>query len=430
MPRLQFDRRELRLTFCTNVLPGTDAAAILANLDRVLPAVRSQALRDLGDPPLGLGLWIPSAAAFALDGDPARAAEFGQALAARRLEPFTLNGFPFGDFHTDRVKEQVYLPTWAQPERLHYTLALGRLLASWLAAGEVGSISTLPLGFKPVDGGTSFLAACANQLLQLVAQWDRLWSETGRQLVLGLEPEPACVLETTSELITFYEQQLLSPAAVRALARLGVNAARAEDVVRAHLGVCFDACHQAVEFEAMEPALDRLDRAGIPLAKLQVSSALDVEAPGDDPDRLERLARFAEPRYLHQVGRQVHAADRSAAAAIATDLGELLARGGPDAAWRAAARWRVHFHVPIHRAEVSGLGTTQAELVRCLRHVLRHDLTRHIEVETYTWGVLPEERIDDAALCAGLAEELVWTRRQIAELQRERANRVRPAYPA
>ncbi len=423
MPRIDHCGRELRLTFCTNVLPGTDVAAILGNLDRIVPAVRAQTLGDAAGSPFGLGLWIPASAAFELDCDRGRARAFGEALTQRGLEPFTLNGFPFGDFHQARVKEQVYRPTWADPERLRYTLALGRLLAAWVGSDETGSISTLPLGYKPWGEAPDFKEACARQLLELAAEWDRLWRQTGRHLVLGLEPEPACTLETTAEAIDFFQRYLLSAAAMRTLHSFGVGYARAEDVVRGHLGLCFDACHQAVEFEAMEESLDHIDRAGITIAKLQISSALDIERPGASSELLATLARFAEPRYLHQVGRPPRDASSgsraaptaSGAAVIATDLETLLAR--PDSAWLAADRWRVHFHVPIHRATVSGLGTTQAELLRCLRHVLAHDRTRHLEVETYTWGVLPQEQLDEPALCAGLAAELRWVRERIDDVR-------------
>jgi sugar phosphate isomerase/epimerase len=355
---------------------------------------------------MGLGLWIPAAAAAELEATPEAAAAFGQELRSRGLEVFTLNGFPFGDFHRDRVKEQVFLPAWDDPRRLDYTLRLGRLLASWLDETDEGSISTLACGFERLHSRGDFTAACARQLLTLAAAWHQVEMETGRRLTLGLEPEPGSTLETTAEVVAFFERELLGETARSYLAASGLAASQVERVVRRHLGVCYDACHQAVEFEDAAVALGELESAGIAIAKLQVTSALEVEAPGRDPKRLALLERFAEPRYLHQVTRRGFTG-----VDMFEDLGLLLASG--DSTWLEAERWRIHFHVPVHRETVSGFETTRGELQAALDTILARDMTRHLEVETYTWGVLPDEVRAGEDLSHQLAEELIWTRRQL-----------------
>jgi len=406
MPRLVRDGRELRLTFCTNAFPAESADGIVAGLDAVVPAWRA----EFGDDPLGLGLWIPAAVARALDRDEAARDAFTGELASRGLEVFTLNGFPFGDFHSERGKENVFRPAWDDPARMEYTLDLGRLLAGWVEAGETGSISTLACGLRRLHKPRDFPARCARHLLTVAAAWHRLEAETGRHLVLGLEPEPGSWVETTPELIAYFQEHLLSRDAASTLRDLGVEEGEEDAVVRRHLGVCYDLCHQAVEWESMQRSFDLLRHEGIAIAKLQITNALEVAEPGADDATLDTLARFAEPRYLHQVSRhdggEVHLAD---------DLGDLLSELDPP--WLAADAWRIHFHVPIHRETVSGLGTTRAEMLAGLRRVLRDDLTRHLEVETYTWGVLPEEARAADLLGEGIARELAFARDVIGEVQ-------------
>ncbi len=391
--------REFRLTFCTNVLPDTEPDAIVRRLQEVAPASASASL--------GFGLWLSASTAHALQQGTA-AADFHARLAAAGYHVFTLNGFPYGDFHQDVVKEAVFRPTWAEPERLAYTLALGELLAGWMPAGETGSISTLAGGYKRLDTKASFSPRCGGALVKLALAWREVEDRTGVRLVLGLEPEPRCTLETTSEVVDFFETHVLGPAGRMVGQASGVSGTQLEELVRRHVGVCYDACHQAVEFEEPVAALDRLKRHGICLAKLQITNALEVRQPYLSDTR-ERLQAFAEPRYLHQVSRQTeHGVD------LCDDLSVVLAHDDPD--WWDADLWRIHFHVPVHRDEVSQFHTTRDDLVACMRKVLHDDLTRHLEVETYTWGVLPGEAED---LAAGLAAEMEWTERTLTDLANE-----------
>lgn len=391
------------------MLPATSADAILDALKIVVPALRREGSEPCRKTRLGVGLWIPASVARRLDSDAGRARAFAQELRSFDLEVFTLNGFPFGDFHGERVKENVFVPSWADPARLEYTLGLGRLLAAWLPEGEHGSISTVAAGFKRLHRTPGFARACAGALLELAWAWHRMEQETGRRLVLGLEPEPGSTLETTAEVVRFFEDHLLHRPARDVLRRRGLEATRIESVVRRHVGVCYDACHQAVMFEHAAEALGRLEAAGIEIAKLQVTNALEVPRPGADEERLGRLAQFAEPRYLHQVTRP-----EGGGAAYQEDLEGLLARPGPE--WLAAERWRIHFHVPVHRDEVSGFATTRPELAAALETTVRRNLTSHFEVETYTWGVLPDEVRSRERLGPGLARELAWTCRTLEEI--------------
>jgi hypothetical protein len=344
---------------------------------------------------MAAGLWLSAGAAGTLAND---AAPLTAALAEAGIELLTLNGFPFGDFHRERVKTQVYQPAWDAPVRLSYTLELAHILASCLPAhADCGSISTLPLGYAP-DWDAERHDAALQQLCQLAVGLTRLADDTGRAIRVCLEPEPGCVLETTEQAIQLFCEDL--PAAGR---RQGVP----QTVLANHLGICFDVCHQAVQFEDLGDALRRLAKAEIAIGKVQVSSALELEAPADGTDL---LVPFAEPRYLHQV--RCRRPDGLIAAS--PDLEEALA----DPAFPRDGPWRVHFHLPIqHVPTGSGLAHTASTIDQVLAQLAADPIRLpHLEVETYTWQVLPPARRprDAATLGAGISAELAWLEQRLA----------------
>ncbi len=380
------------LGYCANVHPGADLAALEANVAGPIAAVRR--LRGLDR--MACGLWLPAPIARALAADPGRLLDW---LNAAGLDLITLNGFPQGDFHGERVKEAVYTPAWDSPERLAYTLDLALILAHCLPAGQAeGTISSLPLGWGP-DWTPVRQAPALRHLCHLARRLAERKAQTGRHIRVCLEPEPGCVLETTAQAIALFTQAL--PAAAL---DLGLDPAS----LRAHLGICFDICHQAVMFEDIETALARLATAGVCVGKIQVSSALTVPTP-DRADLDALLTPFAEPRYLHQV-RTLDADGRTLGH---MDLDQALA----DPAFARAKPWRIHYHVPIQQGDLGpGLGTTQAAIGAALDHLAAHPGQRpHLEVETYTWQVLPPKRRPQGAegLVAGLAAELAWLETQM-----------------
>ena len=398
------DGRSTVLTYCTNVHPIEDLAAAREALSRYCGPVR----RRLGAPTLSLGLWLSRRAASALKNSPGELERFRRALEEDHLEVVTLNGFPYGDFHAERVKEEVYRPDWSDARRYEYTSDLAHLLAELLPADfSEGTISTLPLGYAPPSGAER-TRACAESLSRLAADLERLAERTARVVRVCLEPEPDCLVETTRHAIDFFWGPLRS-----AGKRLGVS----DHALGQHLGLCFDACHQAVQFEDPVEAWRSLQDAGIPVGKVQLSCALEVPA-ASPPAAKELLAPFDEVRFLHQVRR------RPASGVIdgRTDLGhalfgrEALARDGD---------WRVHFHVPLHwrPSEAEGLHTTAADLVRLLPAVLENESQPHLEVETYTWGVLPDHLRprDDSTLIQGIAREIEFAEREVTRCGAQRA---------
>ncbi|GBD44883.1 hypothetical protein HRbin40_02375 [bacterium HR40] len=389
------------LTYCTNIHRGETLPEVRAMLAHSLPAIRQ---RVAPGQPFGLGLWLPAAVAEELAA-PATFEAFADLLAELHAYVFTLNGFPYGRFHGTRVKEQVYEPDWSRPERLCYTQRLAELLVRFLPEEGYGSISTVPGTFRPLANEPSRVEAIVFHLRQAAAHLVDLERRTGRVLALAVEPEPACMFETTREFVRFVEDRLLVREGLSAFAQLAdLSRAQAEEALRRHLGICFDVCHAAVAFEDVEESLALLAERAIAVAKLQLSAALVLRPVGRDADEL--LRPFADPVYLHQVvarrpgGEFAHYHDLPEALAA-------LAAGEP------AEEWRIHCHVPIFLEELEGpLATTREVLARLLARHRRSPVSRHLEVETYTFAVLPRS-LQRMAVEEAIARELLWVREQL-----------------
>jgi hypothetical protein len=265
-----------------------------------------------------------------------------------------------------------------------------------------GSVSTVPGTFKPLAAAPGAVEEITRNLIRHAAHLVGIRERTGRTIALALEPEPCCFLETIDETVRFFEQHLFAAAAVRQLVGLtGLAPSDAEAALRRHLGVCYDVCHAAVEFEDPAGSLETLRAAGIEVPKLQLSAALRVAEVG--PESADQLRPFDEPVYLHQVVER-----RGDRLTRHLDLPDALA----TVAESAGAEWRVHFHVPIFLAELKDFSTTQAFLREILALHRRRPISRHLEVETYTWDVLPE-RYRQVDVASAIARELGWVTEQL-----------------
>ena len=388
------------LSYCTNVHPGETVQQIQEALSRhAVPLKR----RLAPDAPLALGLRLGERAIDELSEDESTFLDLVQFLSEHDFFAFTLNVFPQGEFHGPSVKEAVYLPDWTDPSRVRYTVRAARVLARLLPANDdFGTLSTVPLGFRRVTA--EHQALCAQHLIRVSEELERLEDTTGRRILLCLEPEPACVLETVSEVLAFFSDHLLPAAAARPprLSRSG-----AERLLR-HVGVCYDVCHQAVVFDDPAYDLERLEAAGIEVGKIQLSCALELSRPRENPAGLELLRQFDEPRFLHQVV----ALDSRYRRHRFDDLGPFLASAarsdGPD-----FQTVRCHFHVPIHLPATFPLGTTQPALLDVLHRLSGNDRTPHLEVETYTFGLLPRAGPTSASLTDSLEAELRFAQRAL-----------------
>ena len=388
------------LSYCSNIHPGETWQEVSAVLAASLPRVR-EILGHRG--PFAVGLRLSAQAARTLE-QPNQLDAFRHFLRAGDYYVLTINGFPYGAFHGQRVKEQVYRPDWRDDERLDYTNRLARLLAALLAdrAEIEGSVSTVPGAFRSEIASRADETAMAIRVLRHAAELVSIRQRTGVTITLAIEPEPACYIETIDDAIRFFQGHLFDPALVQQVARAEKSALTVDDV-RRHIGLCFDACHMAVEFEEPGQALDRLSAAGIRVCKVQISSALRVDR--GDAQAMRALDAFADGVYLHQV---VERAPGGVTRYI--DLPEAMI--GARASAVDSAEWRVHFHVPIFLGAMHEFGTTQAELVATIAALKRRPICPYLEVETYTWDVLPPEyRTTD--VCTAIARELAWVRAQL-----------------
>jgi sugar phosphate isomerase/epimerase len=386
------------LTYCSNIHPGETWREVQRNLASSLPAVRRHLAHE---GPLGVGLRLSAAAAEALDA-PGELERFRAFLAAGDYYVFTINGFPYGAFHGTRVKEAVYLPDWRDERRLEYSNRLARLLAALLPPGLDGTVSTVPGAFKPALRGPDDVRRMTELLLRHAAELVDLRERTGRTIMLALEPEPSCFLETTAETVDFFRSWLFNPVVLRRAEDALRRPVKVEDV-RRHIGVCYDACHMAVQFEDAASSIADLTDAGVRIGKIQVSAGLRVGFEGRCAAVRASLAPFAEDTYLHQV---VERGDAGLSRFV--DLPEAL-----DACRDEGRReWRVHFHLPVYLETAPGLETTHEQLEALLALARRDGFCQYLEVETYTWSVLAPE-LRSADLPAAIARELAWVRERV-----------------
>jgi hypothetical protein len=392
------------LTYCTNIHPGESWDEVRANLQRHVPKVK-QACAPNTD--FGVGLRLSAQAAQSLC-EPDACAELCSFLQANGLYVFTINGFPYGEFHQTQVKEQVYRPDWRDPRRLAYSNRLADVLTKLLPPGELqGSVSTVPGGFKPQIQSDGDVDVMVGHLVDHAAYLHRIHESTGRIISLALEPEPCCFIETIEETCRFFDHHLFSDAVVKRFAhKTGLSHPEAALALRRHLGVCLDACHAAVEFEDPKRCIESLRRHEIDIKKLQLSAGLRIASPDAIP--VTALEPFLDDVYLHQVVECSHTGTLRRFVDLPQALESL--RSGRSA----SGEWRIHFHVPIFLAELGPFASTQAFLRELLTLHASVGLSQHLEVETYTWEVLPEALrrtdVDEA-----IARELSWVKACLGE---------------
>jgi hypothetical protein len=375
----------LHLAYCTNVHRGETWAETFESLNLYALRVRE---RVCSKQPYAIGLRLSNRAAHEL-ADRATLLDFQRWLGKNQCYVFTINGFPFGRFHGGRIKESVYEPDWSSSERLAYTNLLFDLLALLTPEGVEASVSTLPGSFKGFRLHAEDLKAIRTNLWHCVEHIARVSEQTGRKMHLGLEPEPLCLLESSGETIQFFDRMRAEHPRDPRLAE--------------HLGVNYDTCHFAVEFEEPQNALGCLLQHGIKISKIHLSSALKVRPTAEVR---EALATFVEDVYLHQV--VVCRADGQRF--IYRDLNEALL-GEPEE----SSEWRIHFHIPLHSPPTQIFDNTTGHILGVLDLLAENpNLCSHLEMETYTWEVLPAE-LKNRDVVDQLVAEYEWTLAQLKE---------------
>ena len=389
----------LHLTYCLNIHSGESWAENFAAIREKAVAVKHAIAPNEW---FGLGLRLAHQAVTELTASPELRAEALDFFNANQLYPFTVNGFPYGRFHSGPVKEDVYSPDWRSRERLEYTFQIADILSGWLPDQVDGSISTVPGSFKPWITTEEDVAAMVNNLAATVAYLAALRDDTGKEIHLGLEPEPDCYLETTEETIRFFNEVLLVAGATEVGRLLGCGPEQAEKLIRRHIGVCLDTCHVAMQFENLVDSYRAYVNAGIRISKVQLSAALNAHSP---PRGTDALKPFVEPVYLHQVKARGDGGARYSWYDLPDALAEIPSF--PD-----IQEINVHFHVPLFFNMGGVLRSTVDSLTTEFFQELRRGGTSHLEIETYTFDVIPPE-LHPGDVVRSVTREYLWVREKL-----------------
>jgi hypothetical protein len=386
------ETQSAHLTFCTNIFAGETWADHFAALKANFPAIKTALSYNQ---PMGIGLRLSNIASMEiLEND--YLTQFKTWLSNNDAYVFTMNGFPYGGFHHTRVKDQVHAPDWTTTDRLNYTLRLFNILAQLLPARMDGGISTAPLSYKPwfnEQGRIEATAIATQNIIAAAKELDSIYQSTGILMHLDIEPEPDGFLESGREFIDWFENNLL-PAGKNQLS---------EEAIKRHINLCYDVCHFAIGYEPHAEIIAELHTKGIKTGKIQISAALKSLLPSSPIERsliIDGISKYNEPTYLHQV----IAKAKDGSLTRYSDLPQALADSqNPD-----ITEWRAHFHVPVFVEDMGLIQSTQADIVEVLNIFNKQPFTQHLEVETYTWAVLPEQL--KAPLDRSIIRELEWVR--------------------
>jgi sugar phosphate isomerase/epimerase len=391
------------LTYSTLVHPGDTWPEMWQSLTTYVPRVKA---RVCPDKPFGVSLRLSNASAEVLHGQPAERAKLKQFLADNDLYLYTVNAFPYGPFKNQVIKEQVYEPDWRDEQRARYTMMVADILAEVCGPGVNPSIQSPPLGFKPRVTGPEVVEAYAANLRRLAVHLHRLRERTGRTVTLAIEPEPACYLETTAETVEFFTKVLRSPRSLELLGKeLGMDGEGARAVLRRHVGTVYDICHQAVEFEDISASLQSLVDNDVPVFKLQEAAA--VQVPNVTPAAIAELRRWADTVYLTQTIEK-----RNGTLTPFLNLEDAIAAWEKDPSGE--REWRIHFHVPVFLETLGEhFRTTRFAIAEALAFHKRNPLSAQLEIETYTWDVLPAH-LKSGDIVDYVVRELEWVQGQLA----------------
>jgi uncharacterized protein YgfB (UPF0149 family) len=336
--------------------------------------------------------------------------QFLRWLQEQQCYVFTMNGFPYGGFHHTVVKDNVHTPDWTTEQRVEYTIRLANILAALLPEGMVGGISTSPLSYRhwhktEADTQAVFQQATTN-LLRVVEALIQLREQTGKSIHIDIEPEPDGLMETGPEFIQWYNNYLLPTGVAFLQQQLGYEKDKAIEAIKEHVQLCYDICHFAVGYEEHAGVLEQLREHEIKVGKIQISAALKAALPDVVEQRteiIEAFKRFNEPVYLHQVV----AKRKDGTLKRYPDLpNALLEANAPD-----VQEWRAHYHVPLFVAHYGALQSTQEDIQQVLQLHREQPFSTHLEVETYTWEVLPEEL--KLPLADSIVRELNWVSEEL-----------------
>lgn len=389
------------LTYSTLVHPADNWDQLWTSLQTYVPKVKA---RVSPHAPFGVCIRLAAPTAALLAGNAVERLKLKRFLHDQDMYVYTVNAFPYGAFKGTVVKEQVYEPDWRTEERTQYTINVADVLSDISREDISPSIQTAPLGFKPNVTGPDVVASYTEHVLRVAAHLIQIKSRTGRTVTLAIEPEPHCFLETTDETIAYFRDHLYSGRGAERLAKIAaIPISEAHVALRQHIGIVFDIGHQAVGFEHIPTSLQSLVDAGIPIFKLQEVAAMHI--PQVTQEAVDALAQYAKTVYLSQT---VQKKDGR--------LTKFLNLEDAFAAWKSdpgPREWRIHFHVPVFLEDLGAFRTTRFALEEALKFHKEKPLSRQLEIETYTWDVLPDH-LKTGDIVDYVCREIEWVKGQLA----------------
>ena len=389
------------LTYSTLVHPSDDWEQLWNSVNTYLPQVKA---RMAPNQKFGVCLRTSAPSAALLSAEPSKRADLKTFFADNDLYLYTANAFVYGVFKKQVIKEDVYEPDWRTDDRTEYTMQVASLLAELAPEGIEPSIQSAPLGFKPRVTGDDVVRAYTANVIRVVAHLVKLHKDTGKLVTLGLEPEPRCYLETTDETITYFTKELFSGETAKRLAKAtGLNEADAAVAMRRHMGVVFDIGHQAVGYEDIPASLQKLVDSGVQIVKLQEAASMFM--PDVTQKTVDALQAFAKTIYLSQTC-QKKDGKTTWFLNLEDAFEDWYSNPGPR-------EWRTHFHVPVFLNDLGAFGTTRFALEQALAFHKKTPLSAHLEIETYTWDVLPDH-LKTGDIVEYVCREMDWVKGQLA----------------
>ncbi|MEE9362172.1 MAG: metabolite traffic protein EboE [Cellulophaga sp.] len=388
------------VTYCTNIHPGENWESTFESFKKYIPTIKGEVSNKEA---FGIGLRLSNTASEELNNGE-NLVLFKKWLEEEQLYVFTMNGFPYGNFHKEVVKDMVHAPDWTTDDRVIYTKRLFGQLAELLPEGMEGGISTSPISYKHwhnTNGLQDVFLKGAENFIEVLLQLYKIEKETGKYLHLDIEPEPDGLLENSDEVIRFFTDYLIPVAKKIIKERLAIDEDSAIAILHRHITVCYDVCHFSLAYEEPKDTLEKFKESGIKVGKIQVSSALKILFDKDNSAEIwDSLAKFNETTYLHQVTEKVGETVKTY-----NDLPVVLENRNDFTELRA------HFHVPIFLEKFDALYSTQDQILKVIAYLKEQDVSKHLEIETYTWDVLPDSLRTD--LSTGVIRELNWLKERL-----------------
>ena len=373
-----------QLTYCSNIHPGEDWEEHFAQLQLHIPLIKKQVNPDSC---FGIGLRLSNTASLELKNEK-NLSSFIEWLKKNDCYVFTMNGFPYGSFHHTEVKDKVHAPDWTTQDRVAYTIRLAEILSELLPEAMDGGISTSPLSYRHwhlPEQMDSVFKKTTSHLLEVIIKLIDIKNDTGKTIHIDIEPEPDGLLESGIEFLNWYDNWLLPLGISLLQKRFGWTNEMSVKVLKEHVQLCYDICHFAVGYEDHKQMIDLLKQKNISVGKIQVSAAVKAAMPADAGERkpvIDAFEQFNESTYLHQV----IALQKNGELKKYRDLPEALQQADDPS----TTEWRSHFHVPLFVESYGALQSTQQDILNVLDLHKQKPFTRHLEIETYTWDVLPD----------------------------------------